>query len=152
MAGLTRDFVVAVFAVWKPPGGRRSVLLHRHAKLDRWLPPGGHIEPGELPDEAALRETLEESRVRVRLEGGTVFGFEPAPGGTRMLVRPRGVQLETIRDDHEHVDLVYLARPEPGYDGALAGGFRWVDRDALDALELSEEVGAWCRLALLELR
>lgn len=152
MAGLTRDLVVAVFVVWKPPGGARSVLLHRHAKLERWLPPGGHVEPNELPDDAAVRETLEESGVRVRLEGGTVFGFEPRPGATRMLVRPRGVQLETIGPDHEHIDLVYLARPEAGYDGGPAKDFRWVDRDALDALELTDEVGAWCRLALLELR
>jgi len=49
MPPFTRDFAVAVFVV---TGGR--VLLHWHATLDRWLPPGGHIEPNELPDEAAL--------------------------------------------------------------------------------------------------
>src|SRR6188472_2873662 len=43
----TRDFTVAVFVVHV---GR--VILHRHRKLGIWLPPGGHIEPNELPDEA----------------------------------------------------------------------------------------------------
>ena len=35
------------------------VVLHR--RLNRWLQPGGHVEPGELPHEAALREVAEET-------------------------------------------------------------------------------------------
>lgn len=96
-AGATRDWAVAVFVVW-----RERVLLHRHAKLGRWLPCGGHVEPGELPDDAAVRELLEESGVRVRLVGPHPI----AAPGPRPLTRPRGVQLETIEPGHEHVDLV----------------------------------------------
>ena len=59
----TRDFTVAVFVVWQG-----CVLLHPHRKLGLWLPPGGHIEANELPDEAAVREVLEESGVRIVLE------------------------------------------------------------------------------------
>ena len=44
---LTREFTVAVFVVHDD-----RVLLHFHRKLSLWLPPGGHIEPNELPDEA----------------------------------------------------------------------------------------------------
>ena len=51
-----RHFTVAVFVVH---AGR--VLLHYHRKLGRWLPPGGHIEDNELPDDAARREVLEET-------------------------------------------------------------------------------------------
>src|SRR5688500_10821251 len=43
------------------------VLLHWHRRLGLWLPPGGHIDPGELPDEAAVRETLEETGLAVEL-------------------------------------------------------------------------------------
>jgi 8-oxo-dGTP pyrophosphatase MutT (NUDIX family) len=53
---ISRDFTVAVFVVH---AGR--VLLHPHVKSGLWLPPGGHIEPNELPDEAALREVEEEA-------------------------------------------------------------------------------------------
>ncbi len=46
-----------------------KVLLHRHRKLGTWLPPGGHIEKDELPDDAAVREVGEETGVRVELVG-----------------------------------------------------------------------------------
>ncbi len=58
----TREFTVAVFVVH-----RDRVLLHYHRKLNMWLPPGGHIEPNELPDDAALREVAEETGLRCRL-------------------------------------------------------------------------------------
>jgi 8-oxo-dGTP pyrophosphatase MutT (NUDIX family) len=37
------------------------VLLHHHRRLNRWLQMGGHLEPGETPTAAALREAEEES-------------------------------------------------------------------------------------------
>ena len=138
-----RDWAVAVFVVW-----RGAVLLHEHPKLGRWLPCGGHVEPGELPDEAALREVLEESGVPIELLSDPPV-MVPGP---RQLARPRGVQLERIDDAHEHVDLVYLGRPVDGYDGALEGvaTLGWYDREALDHLPLTPEIRAWCELALAE--
>jgi 8-oxo-dGTP pyrophosphatase MutT (NUDIX family) len=43
--------------------GSRGVLLHRHKRLGLWLQPGGHVEPGEWPDETAGREAAEETGV-----------------------------------------------------------------------------------------
>lgn len=37
-----------------------QVLLVDHKKSGLWLPPGGHVEPGEHPKEAAKREAQEE--------------------------------------------------------------------------------------------
>jgi 8-oxo-dGTP diphosphatase len=37
-----------------------SVLLVDHVKAGLWLPPGGHVEPGEDPAETARREAYEE--------------------------------------------------------------------------------------------
>lgn len=37
------------------------VLLIQHARLRKWLPPGGELEPGETPLEAAARELREET-------------------------------------------------------------------------------------------
>ena len=141
----TRDFTATTFVVWA--GG---VLLHKHKKLGRWFPPGGHVEAHELPDDAAVREVLEESGVPVALTGERALPIrEP-----RQLVRPRGVQLETIAPGHEHIDLIYFAKPLAGYDGALLMSdvtLGWYGPEALGKLELSEEIRYWTTLALLEL-
>lgn len=147
---VTRDMTVAVFVTRGGSGtggdGEPRVLLHEHARLERWLPPGGHIELDELPDEAALREVLEETGLAVELVGEQV----PIPslaGEARQLARPAGVQLVEISPDHEHVDLVYLARADFG--GEPTAG-RWVAGTELDdpALNLTAEVRAWCAHAL----
>ena len=39
---------------------RHKVLLIHHAKLDRWLQPGGHIEPDDVSLEAAARREVAE--------------------------------------------------------------------------------------------
>jgi NUDIX domain len=43
------------------------VLLARHSEGDRWVLPGGAIEPGETPADAAVREAWEETGGLVRL-------------------------------------------------------------------------------------
>jgi 8-oxo-dGTP pyrophosphatase MutT (NUDIX family) len=43
------------------------VLLLKHKKLGVWLYPGGHMEPNETPLDTALRETEEETGMKVRL-------------------------------------------------------------------------------------
>ncbi len=46
---------------------RTRTLLIFHAKLQRWLQPGGHFEPGECdPRLAAAREVLEETGLTAR--------------------------------------------------------------------------------------
>lgn len=145
----TRDFTVAVFVVHND-----HVLLHPHRKLGLWLPPGGHIEPNELPDEAAVREVEEEAGIAVELVGG--YGVElDAPDAPRQLVRPQGIQLEDISPGHQHIDLVYYARPAGMTDGALPEvieDMRWLSEDDLGTIELTDEVATWARQALRAFR
>ncbi len=42
-----------------------KVLLVFHKKMQSWMGPGGHIEEGETPEEAAQREFFEETNLRV---------------------------------------------------------------------------------------
>jgi 8-oxo-dGTP diphosphatase len=56
------DLVVGGYVV---NGGK--VLLILHKKLSIWIPPGGHIEEDETPDDAIIREIHEELGLRIRL-------------------------------------------------------------------------------------
>lgn len=44
-----------------------KVLLVKHKKLGKWLGPGGHMEENELPHQAAEREFLEETGIKVQV-------------------------------------------------------------------------------------
>jgi ADP-ribose pyrophosphatase YjhB (NUDIX family) len=60
------------------------VLLARHTEGDVWVLPGGAIEPGEVPSDAAVREMFEETGFLVRLTG--LLGVF---GGPEFIVRYR---------------------------------------------------------------
>ncbi len=142
-SGFIRDFTVAVFVV-----DQGCVLLHWHRKLARWLPPGGHIEPGELPDDAAVREVAEETNQTVRLLGYPGLALTD-PGLPRQLTQPIGVQLEDIGPRHQHVDLIYLAElTTPGQAVPLPEQAGWYGPDDWPALGLTAEVTGWCNRAI----
>ncbi|MGI8528004.1 MAG: NUDIX domain-containing protein [Geodermatophilaceae bacterium] len=55
--------------VWLFDQSLEQVLLVRH-RWRGWVPPGGTVEPGETPREAAARELFEETGVRIRSHAG----------------------------------------------------------------------------------
>ena len=141
---ITRDFTVAVFVIHD-----NRVLLHLHRKLGLWLPPGGHIEPNELPDEAALREVMEEAGIEIRL---VQEGDPPAnhPGQPRQLTRAVGIQLESISPDHEHIDLIYFAVPAGNTPSpTVSDGMVWFSLDDIRShADITEEIVDWSERAI----
>jgi len=141
------DFTVAIFVVQQG-----KVLLIHHRKLNKWLPLGGHIELEEDPEMAALREAREESGLDVELIGDR----PPTTGpGTRALIAPRFLDIHRISDTHEHIGMIYWARPKGG-DLALAAeehhDIRWCSAAELDTLVpvMSAAVKWYCCKALDE--
>ena len=142
--GPTRDFTVATFVV-----ANDSVLLLWHRKLQMWLPPGGHIEPHELPDSAAVREVKEEAGLDVVLVGdhGVPIGYPI------QLVRPVGIQLEDISPGHQHIDLIYFARPRDVDSINVVGNAEseaigWFRLEDMGIRGVSKEVRLWAEKAI----
>lgn len=76
----------------------RGVILHLHRRLGIWVQPGGHVDAGESPAVASLRETYEETGLVVRhVEPPLLFHVDVHPG-------PKG---------HTHYDLRYVLLSEP---------------------------------------
>lgn len=142
------DFTVAIFVV---RDARVLMILHRN--LHKWLPLGGHIELDEDPEMAALREAKEESGLEVEL-----IGVRPPTSGpgVRALIAPRFMDIHRITDTHEHIGLIYFARPTGG-GLTLAGeehhDIRWCAANDLDQLDppISPSVKWYCLKAIEEI-
>jgi 8-oxo-dGTP pyrophosphatase MutT (NUDIX family) len=120
--------------------------------LDKWLPLGGHVELDEDPEEAALREAKEESGLDVELLGER----PPTSGaGTRALISPRFLDIHRITDTHEHIGMIYWARPRNG-NMTLAleehHDIRWCSAEDLETLlpPMTQAVKWYCLKALEE--
>ncbi len=142
------DFTVAIFVVQDA-----KVLLIHHRNLNRWLPLGGHIELDEDPETAALREARDESGLEVQLVGER----PPTSGnGTRALIAPRFLDIHRITPTHEHIGMIYWARPVRGtltLAQAEHHDIRWCSGDELDDLHppIAAAVKWYCLKALEEL-
>lgn len=120
---MKRHFTVTGFVV---SGG--YCLLHWHRKVKMWLPPGGHIDANEDPEQAVLREIHEETGVHARVAptGPPIALDYPA-----QVPAPFTIMVEDIDDPvdghHQHIDLIYFCEPTDA-DAAtqVNDGWLWV--------------------------
>lgn len=95
--------------------GPDGVLLHKHKRLRRWLPPGGHIDAGEAPWDAAVREVAEETGLAAH-----------HPRRDPVIVR---VDVHETGWGHIHLDLCYhlTAHGRPAPPPTESQAVRWFD-------------------------
>jgi len=113
--------------------GERLVLV-QHAKLKRWLQPGGHADAldGGFLQRTALREAAEETGCRV-----TLHPLFPHSLDVDVHLIPARVN----EAEHFHLDVRFLVMAENPealrFDSRESLGARWVSFD--EALELADD-------------
>ena len=115
------------------------VLLHKHPKLGKWLPPGGHVEANETPPDAARREVKEETGLDIVLidqENIKIYAYN-----AKSFERPFLCLLEEIppsakQEAHQHMDLIYLASvTDESQLESIPPEFRWFSFGELDPIK-----------------
>ena len=117
------------------------------------MPPGGHVDPDESPEQTAARECKEETGLDVEIVGSAQDDlFATCPQEGYMLKNPIAMLLENIpecpeRDEpaHQHMDFLYLARPiDEAQDLVLAEAegeeMRWFTKEDIEALREEDEI------------
>jgi ADP-ribose pyrophosphatase YjhB (NUDIX family) len=157
-----RHFTATAFIV----DSKRRTLLLWHKRLKRWMPPGGHVDENETPEDAAQRECKEETGLDVEIQGQPhpdLFAACPEEG--RMLATPIAMLLEHIpaspeRNEpaHQHMDFLFIARMKdetqtPSLRKEEALEMRWFTREDIKRLpedEIFGNVKAYILLILKE--
>lgn len=142
------DFTVDVFIVYDG-----KVLLRMHDKYHLWLPPGGHIELDEDPNQAALREVKEEVGLKVTLwdkNRGPVQSDERV----RVLIPPILMNRHPTTPGHEHISLVYFATTphnrvvvDEKHDDA-SHEWKWFTPEELDGTDMPPNIRQYAKYAL----
>lgn len=115
-----------------------AVLIRLHEKYDIWTAPGGHIEPGEDANEAALREVMEESGLSVKLIGPS--GWKKKDETNQIdLVPPLFVNRHQVNEVHVHSTFIFASISEsrevnPQGVDEKPTEFRWVTAKDLDEM------------------
>lgn len=124
-------FTASAFVV-APEAG--ALLLILHAKLARWLQPGGHVDPEDRDlIEAARREVTEETGLRaLHLAHDGIFDLDV-----------HVIPARAAEPAHEHFDVRFLFRaPDRLVHAASdARAVRWVPLTKVAAIESDASVG-----------
>ena len=123
-----------------------------HKKLQVWLPPGGHVEENELPDDAVLREIHEETGVKAEI----LFNknnLTIADNKCRGLKRPFMVLLENIEGDwsHNHIDMIYICtalNEDLVMQTSEASAIGWFSPEHIEGLKTYDNVKQTIRKAI----
>lgn len=138
---MEKHFTAAVYIL-----DNDQVLLIFHKKMQKWLPPGGHLELNETPAEAARREAREETGLEIEFIKDENIWINR--WNANSFERPYMCLLEEIppfgdKPQHQHIDFIYLATPTGGtvvQNPQETDGIRWFSLEDVEKLTPDEEI------------
>jgi 8-oxo-dGTP pyrophosphatase MutT (NUDIX family) len=140
----TMDLRVAAYALITDEEGRLLLPHWSEAAHSGWTMPGGGIDPGEHPADAAVREVFEETGYDVELDGLLGVDSFIVPGADRVHTPDR--PMHALRIVYRaHITGGELRVEENGTTDDVA----WhtpVEVDALDRVELVDVSRRWAGL------
>lgn len=107
------------------------VLLIHHAGLDLWLQPGGHIDEGESPLQAAVRESFEEVGLHITPITGEIIDID---------VHRIPANTKKNEPSHWHVDVRYLFVAQDhrvNLNENECSSYRWIS--LVDMLKMNQD-------------
>lgn len=129
-----------------------KVLLVHHNKFDKWVPAGGHIEIGETPSEAAIREFEEETGIKVEVVPAYPSAFSGDQNSTPIPM-PFHIDVEVEGFDHPRIGYFFYVKPLSSIESLKHQesellGIDWFGKDDLPELKTFEQVRALATFAL----
>lgn len=140
-AKIGHDLVLMPSASVLPLDQQGRVLLCHQTEFGAWGTIGGAIDPGETPQQAAIREAREEAGIEVKLTG--IAAALGGPGYT--ITYPNG-------DQCAYISTMFWARViggEPTADQDEVDELRWFSREELAANP--DLLGPFARTSFAEL-
>lgn len=114
---------------------QQKILLVHHKKANLWLPPGGHVDKGETPQQTAAREMEEELFTEANFLQNTPLFLTVT---------------QTVNDTSPHTDvsLWYLvkgdAEKEYTFDDREFHAIRWFPLDQLPQTQVEPHLSRFC--------
>ena len=111
-----------------------KILLMHHTKLNKWLFPGGHIDPNETPDMAILREVKEETGLDLNFVNFSELSQSPEE--IEKLAIPFHANLHNV-GDHDHYCSYYLGTVDNSnfVKNHESKDLKWFDVEEIKKLE-----------------
>ena len=128
-----REFCASAYVI---DPSTKKILLVRHKDYDRWIQPGGHIEEGETPEETAVRETFEETGIKIKILGDHFPREED-------YIRPLGIQRNRSSNGETFIDMIYPAIPIHNTEPKLneeSSDIKWFSREELENISVFNDI------------